>query len=137
MKLQRRLEIVGLLLAIVLVIYGVARHYSSSLIAYVVEQALIQKAPSGTDPLLLHERFQTLLVALPDRNNRMEKLLQISKYLEKVQILDTGELEDLLREEADDSRQKKDGTFSISRMSTITGTIQIGSLAYAAAHRSK
>ncbi len=86
----------GLLLAIASVSYGAAKYYSPSLVAYVVEQTLIQKAPSGTDPVLLKSRLSAFLSAAPDKRLKMERLLGISAYLEKVQSLTPAELDDLL-----------------------------------------
>jgi len=84
------------LLAIASVLYGVARYYSPSLILYVVEQSLAQKAPAGTSLVLLHERLRALLSTAPDQNAKMERLLQISQYLEKVQYLTREELDELV-----------------------------------------
>jgi hypothetical protein len=86
----------ALLLALASVLYGAARHYSPLIVEYVVEQTLMQKAPSGTDPALLNSRFRALLSAAPSNQVRMERLLRISEYLEKVQSLTPGELEDLM-----------------------------------------
>ncbi len=86
----------GLLLAIASVSYGAARYYSPFLVAYVVEQTLIQKAPSGTDPVLLKSRLHILLSAAPNKQLKMERLLGISAYLEKVQSLTSAELDNLL-----------------------------------------
>ena len=88
--------IVIALFALALILYGAARHYSSSLVRYVVEQSLAQKAPPGTDPAALHERLQALLSAAPDPNAQMQRLLRISQYVEKVQRLTPGEFEELL-----------------------------------------
>ena len=96
MNIRKRSLILGLLLAVALVFYGAARYYSPFLVEYVVEQTLIQKAPSGTDPVLLKARLRTLLSAAPNQELRMESLLRISSYLEKVQSLTPGELNDLL-----------------------------------------
>ena len=86
----------ALLLALASVLYGAAKHYAPLIVEYVVEQTLIQKAPSGIDPVLLNSRFRALLSADPSNQVRMERLLRISEYLEKVQSLTPGELEDLM-----------------------------------------
>jgi hypothetical protein len=96
MTIKMRSLIVGLLLAAASVLYGAARYYSPFIVEYVVEQTLIQKAPSGTDPVLLNSRFRALLSAAPSNQVKMERLLRISEYLEKVQSLTPGELEDLM-----------------------------------------
>ena len=96
MPIQKRLIILSVLFAFAAVLYGAAKYYSPSLILYVVEQSLEQKAPSGTDSIMLRERLHALLGAIPDKNAQMEKLLRISNYLEKVQSLTPDELKDLL-----------------------------------------
>ena len=84
------------LFAFASILYGAARHYSPSLIQFVVEQSLAQKAPPGTDLTQLDERLHSILLANPDQNARMEKLLHISQSLEKVQQLTPKELNELL-----------------------------------------
>ena len=96
MTIRKRSLMMGLLLAVASVFYGAARHYSPFIVEYVVEQTLIQKAPSGTDPVLLSSRFRALLSAAPSDQVKMERLMRISGYLEKVQSLTPGELEDLV-----------------------------------------
>ena len=96
MPIQKRLMIMAVLFALALVLYGAAKHYSPSLILYVVEQSLAQKAPAGTDPILLRERLHALLSAIPDKGAQMERLLRISNYLEKVQSLTPDELKELV-----------------------------------------
>ncbi len=75
--------------------YGTASYYSTAMIAYVVEQALIQKLPDGADTELFHSRLQRLLAGMPDRRAKMAKLLEMSQYMEKVQKLTQVELEAL------------------------------------------
>ena len=84
------------LCALALILYGAAKYYSPSLVLYVVEQTLIQKAPTGSQPVLIHERLHTLLATAPDQNARMTKLLRISERLEKVQNLTPEELDGIL-----------------------------------------
>ena len=96
MTIRKRSLIMGVLLAVASVVYGAATHYSPFIVEYVVEQTLIQKAPSGTDPVLLSSRFRALLSAAPSDQVKMERLMRISGYLEKVQSLTPGELEDLV-----------------------------------------
>jgi hypothetical protein len=96
MTIQKRSILIAVFLLFVSVLYGAARHYSPSLILFVVEQSLVQKAPSGTDLTRLHERFHQFLSAIPDQNSRMEKLLHISQFLEKVQQLTQEDLNELL-----------------------------------------
>jgi hypothetical protein len=87
------------LFAVASVFYGVAKYYSPSLIFYVVEQSLIQKAPPGTDQSTLHERFHACISAAPDNKSQMEKLFRIAEYLEKVQRLTSEQLDELLTAE--------------------------------------
>ena len=96
MTIQKRSVVMAALLALGLFGYAAARYYSPALVFYVVEQSLVQKAPSGTDRLLIHERLHALVLAIPDPKARMEKLLQISEYLEKVQGLKPEKLDELL-----------------------------------------
>ena len=86
-----------LLLASALAIYGTARYYSSSLVLFVVEQTLLQRSPSETDPGLLRRRLENHLAASPSQNSKMAELLNLSMRLEKVQALTPGELEALLK----------------------------------------
>jgi hypothetical protein len=83
------------LLIFALTSYGIARHYTPALILYVVEQSLIQKAPPGIQAQMVHQRLHTLLSKIPDQNTRMERLLRISQYLEKIQHLTTEEWDGL------------------------------------------
>ncbi len=96
MTIQKRSIVIVMVFALASILYGAAKYYSSSIILYVAEQSLIQKAPTGTDPAELHQRLSTLLSMAPDQKIKMEKLLQISEYLEKVQHLSPEELDRLL-----------------------------------------
>jgi hypothetical protein len=96
-RIKKRLAVAIAVLILVLSVYGTVKLYSPSLIFYVVEQTLIQKAPPGTDPALLHERLQLLVSASPNPEARMEELFRISAYLEKVQTLTPEQLEFLIR----------------------------------------
>jgi hypothetical protein len=96
MTFQKRLIITGAVLAIASILYGAGRHYSPSLVQYVVEQSLIQKAPSGTAPVHLQNRLRAILSTAPDQNTKMKRLLRISEYLEKVHSLTPEDLDNLL-----------------------------------------
>jgi hypothetical protein len=96
MTIQKRSIVMGALLAFASICYGAAKYYSPSLVLYVVKQSLIQKAPSGRDSILLQERLQALVSAAPNQKTLMERLLRISRYLEKVQHLTPEELDELL-----------------------------------------
>jgi hypothetical protein len=92
---SQRIAVLGILVLLFLVIYGIARHYSYSIISYVVEQALLQKAPEGTSLIRLRERFEGSMASTPE-NYKLLKLLALSSYAEKVQKLTPAELDRLL-----------------------------------------
>jgi hypothetical protein len=96
MTIHKRSLVIASLFVLASVLYGVARDSSPALIFYVVEQSLLQKAPVGIDAASIHERFHARIAAAPDRDSQMQKLLQISKYLEKVQHLTFEQLDELL-----------------------------------------
>jgi hypothetical protein len=96
MTIQRRLLFAASLFAFVLALYGIGKHYSTPLIVYVVEQSLAQKAPAGIESTQLHERLHCYLNSAPDNNKKMERLLRISEYLEKVQYITPEELNELI-----------------------------------------
>jgi hypothetical protein len=96
MTIRKRSLVIASLFAVALVLYGAAKHYAPSLVLFVVEQSLMQKAPSGINPSSIHERFRARIAAAPDRNTQMQRLLQISQYLEKVQHLTFEQLDKLL-----------------------------------------
>ena len=98
MTFRQRLAIVGLLAFMALAAYGVGRHYSTALMTYVVEQTLEEKSPPGTDPAMLKSRFEGLLSASSSPEAKLQTLLRLSQYLEKVQELTKSELEMLLQE---------------------------------------
>lgn len=99
MTFQKRLMIAITLGILALASYGAAKYYSPALVLHVVEQSLAQKAPLGTDPILLQRRLHSLLSAAPDQKAQLEKMLQISAYLEKVQRLTPEELDELMEVE--------------------------------------
>jgi hypothetical protein len=96
MAFKQRITVLGILALLFLAAYGAAKAYSPAIVAYVVEQALVQKAPEGMSPILVRERFQALLASTPGEL-KMLKLLALSNYLEKVQKLTPAELNRLLR----------------------------------------
>lgn len=99
MTIQKRSIVLGLIVLLFALLYGIAKFNSPFLVEYTVEQALIQKAPPGTDPVKIHERLQELLAQAPDRRTRIDLLFRISRYLEKVQTLSRQDLSDLLEVE--------------------------------------
>jgi hypothetical protein len=96
---RQRVMIMGLLVLVFLVAYGIAKRNSSAIVAYVVEQALLQKAPAGMDLASVKSRFDGTLATLPERD-KLLKLLSLSSYLEKVQRLTPAELDRLLPRES-------------------------------------
>jgi hypothetical protein len=96
MTIQKRSMIVAILGILALASYGTAKYYSPVLVLHTVEQSLMQKAPLGTDPTWLQGRLHALLSSARDKNARMEKLLGVSAYLEKVQRLTPEELDELM-----------------------------------------
>jgi len=96
MTMQKRSIVIVMVFAFASILYGAAEYYSSSIIQYVTEQSLVQKAPTGTNPIELHQRLSALLSITSDQKARMQELLRISEYLEKVQHLSPEELDKLL-----------------------------------------
>jgi hypothetical protein len=99
MTVQKRLITAFTLFAFASILYGAGRHYSPVLIRYVVEQSLIQKAPSGVNPVYIQNRLRAILSKTPDRDAQTGRLLQISEYLEKVQFLKPEDLDSLMAPE--------------------------------------
>ncbi len=91
----RRVAVLCFLILFFLLIYGIARAYSYDIVAYVVEQALLQKAPVGTSTAEVQERFETAL-ALTPKESKLLKLMALSSYLEKVQKMTPTEFDRLL-----------------------------------------
>ena len=89
----------AVLLAFASIAYGTARHYSPVLIQYVVKQSLIQKAPPGVNAMMAQQRLQAHLSTAPNQSIRIQRLLHISSYLEKVQNLTSEEWNNLFSEE--------------------------------------
>jgi len=96
MTIQNRSKLMVGIFMLASILYGTAKYYAPPLILFVVEQSLAQKAPAGTDLIQLHERLHAYLSETPDQDVRMEKLLRISQYLEKVQQLTHEELNELI-----------------------------------------
>jgi hypothetical protein len=93
---RRRAVILCILIVLFLAVYAVGRQFSPAIVAYVVEEALVQKAPQGVSALEAHRHFQEWLAGIgPDR--RLNELLDLSRYLEKVQKLTPDEFIQLLR----------------------------------------
>ena len=97
MNFRRRLSVLGILTLLFLAVYGIGRLYSPAIMRYVVEQALMQKLPEGVRPEAVRDRFRAQLAAVPQKDKLM-KILELSKYLEKVQKLTPEELNRLLAE---------------------------------------
>ncbi|MCL2877379.1 MAG: hypothetical protein FWF13_01210 [Acidobacteria bacterium] len=87
MTIQKRALILSALAALALIFYCAAGYYSPDLIYHVVEQSLIQKAPPGVDAPAVRRRLEALVYAEPDKKARVQRLLEISGYLEKIRRL--------------------------------------------------
>ncbi len=96
MTIRKRSALIVALVAVGLGLYAAARQYSPLLVFHVVEQSLIQKAPSGPDGDVLRERFHQFISAAPDKHSQMDRLLRVSEYLEKVQHPTVQQLNELL-----------------------------------------
>ena len=92
---KQRIPVLCLAAVFFLAAYGIARHYSPALVAYVVSRTLIQKVPEGTNPAQVEKRLERLTAAMPP-DDKLKKMLALSNYLEKVQKLTPAELERLL-----------------------------------------
>jgi hypothetical protein len=92
---KQRMAVLVLLATLFLAAYTAGTRYSPAIVAYVVRQTLIQKAPAGVDPGSVGERFDKLFAPMPS-DAKMEKMLALSSYLEKVQKLSPEELKRLL-----------------------------------------
>lgn len=97
MTFRRRLCVISVILAFALITYGVARRYSATIVIYVAEQALLQKSPPGSNPVVIRQRFRAQLSVLPDEDARLKRALTLSQYVEKLQRLSNDQLESLLR----------------------------------------
>jgi len=95
MTIQKKALILSALLALSLILYCIAKYYSPNLIHHVVEQSLIQKAPPDIDAPEVRRRLEALIGAEPDKKARVQKLLRISEYLEKIQRISPEEWERL------------------------------------------
>ncbi len=84
-------------------IYVTAKLSAGSIVSYVVEETLIQKAPPGIDPLLLRSRLESRLAACPDETTRLQRLMEIAQTLERVQTLTPDQLEGALKSCPDSS----------------------------------
>jgi hypothetical protein len=83
-------------------LYLASSYYSAALTAYVVEQTLVQKLPQGENPALARSRFREALDSVPDRKAKLRKLLSMSQFLERRQLLTPRELDELLRRDSSD-----------------------------------
>jgi hypothetical protein len=96
MTLRRRVGIAVVLAIPTLFAYAAVRYYSTELIGLVVERTLAEKTPPGTDQVTVAARMHAMIAAAPNRQAKLEKLLELSQYLEKRQALTRPELEMLL-----------------------------------------
>ena len=96
---RQRITILCILAILFLGTYGIAHRFSPTIVAYVVEQSLIQKTPDGMSQTQAKQRFETWLSAARPEDKLM-KLLELSRYLEKVQALTPEEMNHLLADNA-------------------------------------
>src|SRR5262245_60526780 len=96
MSFQRRTACVAALLVLGAGVYAAGRRFSADLVAHVVEEMLVQKAPPGSDPAQVRRRLRESTGAILDPELRLQRLLALSQRLEKVQTLEPAELERLL-----------------------------------------
>ena len=99
MTFRKRSAVMGIVVGFFLVFYGTAKYNSHLLVEYVVERTLVQKAPAGTDPDKIRRHLQELLAAASDRHAKTELLFRISRDLEKVQVLSSPALVELMNPE--------------------------------------
>jgi hypothetical protein len=99
MSVRKRWIAAAAVLLLASVLYGAGRYYSPSLIQYVVEQSLIQKAPEGMDGAYIRKRLRAFSASLPDKKARVQSLLRISEFLEKTQSLTPEQLDKLMAPE--------------------------------------
>jgi len=92
---ERRIAVLGLLVFAFLIAYMAARHFSSTLVGFVVKHALLQKAPPEISPIQVVKRYEAWVNA-GSAEDKLMKMLDLSNYLEKVQRLTPAELERLL-----------------------------------------
>ena len=90
------MAVLGVCLIIAAASFTAARLASASIVAYVVEETLVQKAPPGTDPLWVRFRFRTMLSGSAGKAARIDRLMDIAQALEKSQQLTAPEFERLL-----------------------------------------
>jgi hypothetical protein len=77
-------------------VYLTAKLCAASIVAYVVEETLVQKAPPGMDPQVIRFRLEKSLAGCADKNARLRRLLEIAQTLEKTQGLTPAQLESVL-----------------------------------------
>jgi hypothetical protein len=90
-----------ILIASFLALYGLGRHYSPALVRYVVLQALLEKAPAGTDPAWVTARVTALSNPSAGEAAGMARMMAISQQLEKMQRLTEEQMTELLGPDAD------------------------------------
>ena len=77
--------------------YLTAKYYSVSIVSYVVEETLSQKAPPEIDRRSLRLLLRSRLAGCPDEAARLKRLLEIAQALEKTQHLAPEELVSILK----------------------------------------
>ena len=96
MTLRKRSLILAVVLMLLMAVYGMARYYSEGLIHYVVEHAFLMRASDSMDVNRLRKDFRAHVALFPPGKARLQRLLEISHYLEKFQKLKESDLEHYL-----------------------------------------
>jgi hypothetical protein len=101
MATHKRWTVAAAVVLLSSILCGAGRYYSPSLIQYVVEQSLVQKAPADADAAYIQERLRAVLSSMPDKKARVQKLIRISEIIEKTQFLTPEDLDRLMAPERD------------------------------------
>ena len=96
MTLRRRMAVGAFLAGTALAVLALARYRADDIVAHVVENALMQKLPEGADRAAVHFRFRQALGSTGGKEEKLVWLLDLSRFLEKRQVLSSDELERLL-----------------------------------------
>lgn len=101
MDLRRRLTVLVILAASFFALFGLGKYYSPALVRYVVMQALLEKAPEGTDPAWVCARVTALSDSSAGGADGMARMMAISQQIEKIQRLTEQQMTELLGPAAD------------------------------------
>ncbi len=97
MTLRRRIAVLSAISAIALTTLAAAHRFAVNLVEMVVEHSLVQKSEgAGVEPAEIRRRLSTELSRLRGRQEKLSRLFEMARTLEKVQRLDRAELQRLL-----------------------------------------